>query len=81
MTEVTIRIDAETARKLDWLTSTIGRSPSDLASQAIDEFVSREAWQIADIEAGLAEANRGEFASDAEVERVLGKYLHKTKKR
>ena len=81
MTEVTIRIDAETARKLDWLTSTIGCSPSDLASQAIDEFVSREAWQIADIEAGLAEANRGEFASDAEVERVLGKYLHKTKKR
>ena len=81
MTEVTIRIDAETANKLDWLTSKIGRSPFAIASQAVEEFVSREAWQIADIEAGLAEANRGEFASDAEIERVLGKYLHKTKKR
>jgi len=81
MTEVTIRIDAETANKLDWLTSRIGRSQSILASQPIEEFVSREGWQIAEIEAGFAEANRGEFASDAEVERVLGKYLYKTKKR
>jgi predicted transcriptional regulator len=81
MTEVTIRIDAETANKLDWLTSKTGRSQSILVSQAIEEFVSREAWQIAEIQAGLAEANQGGFASDAEVERVLGKYLHKTKKR
>ena len=81
MTEVTIRLDAETARKLNWLTSKIGRTPFVLASQAIEEFVYREAWQIAEIAAGLAEANSSEFAAEAEVERVLGKYLHKTKKR
>jgi predicted transcriptional regulator len=55
----------------------VGRSPSFLASKALEEFVSRETWQVAEIEAGLAEANRGEFASDAEVERVLGTYLRR----
>jgi predicted transcriptional regulator len=62
------------ADKLDELAAKMDRSRSFLASQAIEEFVAREVWQLSEIEAGLAEANRGEFASEAEVERVLGAY-------
>ena len=77
MTELTICISSDMADKLDELAAKMDRSRSFLAAKAIEEFVAREAWQLAEIEAGLAEANRGEFASDAEVERVLGKYLRK----
>ena len=31
------------------------------------DFEARKRWQLADIEAGLQEAERGDFASDAEV--------------
>jgi len=33
-----------------------------------------QAWQIADIKAGLAEADRGEFATEEEVNAVFAKY-------
>ena len=74
MTELTICISSDMADKLDELAAKMDRSRSFLASQPIEEFVAREVWQLAEIEAGLAEANRGEFASEAEVERVLGAY-------
>ena len=80
MNAFTVRILEETSDKLDELAVKMDRSRSFLAAKAIEEFVAREAWQLAEIEAGLAEANRGEFASDAEVERVLGKYLRKPQK-
>lgn len=78
MNAFTVRILEETSDKLDELAVKMDRSRSFLAAKAIEEFVAREAWQLAEIEAGLAEANRGEFASEAEVERVLGKYLRKS---
>ena len=78
MSAFTVRILEETSDKLDELAIKMDRSRSFLAAKAIEEFVAREAWQLAEIEAGLAEANRGEFASEAEVERVLGKYLRKS---
>ena len=78
MSAFTVRILEETSDKLDELAVKMDRSRSFLAAKAIEEFVAREAWQLAEIEAGLAEANRGEFASEAEVERVLGKYLRKS---
>ena len=78
MNAFTVRILEETSDKLDELAIKMDRSRSFLAAKAIEEFVAREAWQLAEIEAGLAEANRGEFASEAEVERVLGKYLRKS---
>ena len=36
--------------------------------------MAREEWQLAEIEAGLAEAIGCDFASEAEVEHVFNKY-------
>jgi predicted transcriptional regulator len=36
--------------------------------------VELEEWQRAEIAAGLAEAERGDFASETEVRRVFGKF-------
>lgn len=45
-----------------------------MAELAIEEFVEREEWQLAEIEAAVAEADNGEFASDNEVAAIFRKY-------
>ncbi|WP_454816610.1 CopG family ribbon-helix-helix protein [Labrys neptuniae] len=75
MSAFTVRLADETTDKLDRLAAKLDRSRSYVAARAIEDFVARESWQLAEIEAGLADANRGDFATDAEVETVLAKYL------
>ncbi|MGJ5207620.1 CopG family ribbon-helix-helix protein [Bradyrhizobium sp. HKCCYLR20261] len=75
MTAFTVHVSEATAAKLDELAEKLGQPRSDVAARAIEELVEREAWQLAEIEAGLAEAERGDFASDAEVAHVIAKYV------
>jgi predicted transcriptional regulator len=75
MTAFTVRLDDEKARKLDLLAEKLDRPRSYLAAQAIDDYLAREEWQIAEIEAGLAEADRGDFATPEELARVVAKYV------
>jgi predicted transcriptional regulator len=76
MAAFTIRVSEEIDARLDQLAQKLARPKSAMAEQAIEDFVAREEWQIAEIEAGLAEANRGEFASDEDVANILAKYLN-----
>jgi len=75
MTAFTVRLDDEKTRKLDQLAIKLDRSRSYLAAQAIDDFLAREEWQIAEIEAGLAEADQGEFATADDLSRIVAKYV------
>jgi len=75
MPAFTVRIPDAIAEKLDQLAAKLDRSRTYVAAQAIEDFVDREAWQLAEIEAGLAEANRGEFARAADLAAVVGKYV------
>jgi RHH-type transcriptional regulator, rel operon repressor / antitoxin RelB len=45
-----------------------------LAAEAIREYVSLNDWQIAEIKKSIAEADRGDFACDKEVERTVKKW-------
>jgi len=74
MAAFTVRVPEDVATQLDALASKMDRSRSYVAARAIADFVAREAWQLAEIEAGVNEAERGEFATEAEVEDVLKKY-------
>jgi len=76
MPAFTVRIPDAIAEKLDQLAAKLDRSRTYVAAQAIEDFVDREAWQLAEIEAGLAEANRGEFARAADLAAVVGKYVN-----
>lgn len=78
MAAFTIRVPDEVADRLNQIAQKLDRSRSYMAAQAIQDFVSREEWQLAEIEAGIAEADRGEFASDDDVARVVGKYVKTT---
>ena len=73
----TIRLDDEMLAKLDALAADTDRSRSWIAARAIEDYVALNAWQIARIKDGIAEADRGEFATDEEVRAVFDKYRTK----
>ena len=70
----TVRLDDDTLGALDRLAERTARSRSWLAAKAIEEYVALNAWQIGRIEAGIAAAERGDFAGADEVVRVRGKF-------
>jgi predicted transcriptional regulator len=76
MTAFTVRLPEATADKLDKLARKVDRSRAYMAVEAIEDYVTRQEWQLTEIENGLADAERGEFASEEEVAQVSAKYLH-----
>jgi predicted transcriptional regulator len=71
-----VRLPVDLHGQLAQLVQATGRSKSFLAVEALKGDVSQEQWQIADIQAGLQEADRGEFATAQEVSAVYAKYGH-----
>jgi RHH-type transcriptional regulator, rel operon repressor / antitoxin RelB len=70
-TTMTIRLEDDTKDRLDKLAEATQRSRSFLAAEAIREYVELNEWQVGEIRTAIAEADRGEFASDAEVKRLF----------
>jgi RHH-type rel operon transcriptional repressor/antitoxin RelB len=68
---VTCRLDADDVAFLDKLADMTDRDRSYLIKQAVSEFISLQKWQIEEIEAAIAEADAGKFASEAEVRKVF----------
>jgi predicted transcriptional regulator len=73
----TVRLDESTLNALDHLAEKTERSRNWLVARAVEDFVALNAWQLGKIEAGIAAANRGEFASDEELTRVREKFAPK----
>ena len=73
-TSMSMRLPAPLFEKLGQLADATGRTKSYLAVQAIQDFVDREAWQIAEIEQALREADAGDFATDAEMDALDAKW-------
>ncbi|RJG23864.1 CopG family ribbon-helix-helix protein [Massilia cavernae] len=71
---MTVRLPADLAVQLEKLTRVTGRNKSALTVAALRDYVAAEAWQIQDIEQGIAEADRGEIASADEVNFFFAKY-------
>ena len=71
---MSLRLPDELAGQLDALAAATGRTKSFLAGQAIRDYIAREAWQIADIQQAIDEADAGDFASDDEVNAISAKW-------
>jgi RHH-type transcriptional regulator, rel operon repressor / antitoxin RelB len=69
-----VRLPADLHGQLEQLVQVTGRSKSFLTVEALKSYVNQERWIIADIQAGLQEADCGEFASTEEVNAVFAKY-------
>jgi predicted transcriptional regulator len=70
-----VPLGAELERRLEALARRTRRSKAVLAAEAIAAYVELDAWQVAEIEAALEEADDGDFASDQEVEITFRKWV------
>ncbi|MGE6740765.1 ribbon-helix-helix protein, CopG family [Allorhizobium pseudoryzae] len=71
---VTIGVPEETAAELEELSKRLERTQPEIIALAVAELMARERSDLAEIEAALAEADAGEFASDEDVRALLAKY-------
>ena len=71
---LTLDIDHELLDALDHIAQRTEISRERLAAQAIADYVALQDWHITRIEAGIAAADRGDFATDEEVARLRAKF-------
>lgn len=71
---VSTRIESNILKKLEKLSKVTKRSKSYLAAEAIEKYVQEESWQIDAINEGIKEAEKGNFASDKELDNYLIKW-------
>jgi predicted transcriptional regulator len=71
---LTIKLHDEARRALDRLVLHTDRSVEDLVDEAIWNYLELQEWQRQKIEAGVAAADRFEFATEEEIARIAGKY-------
>ena len=74
---LTLRLDSGLRAGLDKLAEATRRSRSFLAEEAIRDYLALNRWQIEEVQKGIAEADREEFASDREVKRVMKKWARR----
>ena len=67
MSVMSVRLPDEVEQQLGQLAQSTGRTKSWLANQAIQDYLAREAWQIAEVEAALREADAGDFVPEKEM--------------
>jgi RHH-type rel operon transcriptional repressor/antitoxin RelB len=76
---LTLRLDPELKKQLDQLSRATSRSRSFVAAEAIREYVSLNNWQIQETIKALSEADRGDFASEADVKRTIKKWSRRAR--
>jgi len=74
MKATTIRMDDEMLSRVDAMADHLNRSRSWLINRAIDSFLNHEEWLVKEIENGLAEARRGDLATEDEVTAQFNKW-------
>ncbi len=70
-TILSVRLPDELAKRLGQLAGATDRSKSYLASQAIEEFVTLQEWQIDAIGEGIEAADNGDLASHDKAVNIL----------
>lgn len=74
MSATTFEIRPELKIQLDHLAEEIHRSESELANEAVALYLAQQRRIIGRIHEGLAQAQRGEFVSDEEMEAFFVRY-------
>lgn len=69
-----VRIPSRIHGQLAELTKATGRTKSFLAVEALEAYLAHQSWQVAEVQAGIIEADNGEFASEAEMKAIFAKY-------
>jgi predicted transcriptional regulator len=73
---ITFRLDSDKKMALDAIAAGMDRDRSYILNEAIVAYLEMHQWQIDEIRQGVAEAEAGDFASEAEVEAMFAKLTH-----
>ncbi|MDF5729832.1 MAG: CopG family transcriptional regulator [Rhizonema sp. PD38] len=73
---ITFRLENEKRVILDAIAAGLDRDRTYVLNEAIDLYLEVYQWQIAQIKAGLAEADTGDFATDEDVQSVFARLTH-----
>jgi predicted transcriptional regulator len=68
---VTCRLDSDAVAFLDSLGANLDRDRSYLIKDAVQRYIDMHRWQVEEIEKAIGEADRGEFASEAQVNKMF----------
>ena len=71
---INVRVPETVYRQLESLAAATARTKSFVTVEALSSYLELHSWQVQDIEAGMADADKGDFAPDAEVNAVFAKY-------
>lgn len=71
---INVRVPEALYGQIEELARATARTKSFLAIEALKGYVESESWQVRDIQAGIEEANAGDFASAEEVAETFAKY-------
>lgn len=80
-TTLSFRVNAEKLRRLEKLAVSTDRPKSWLLERALDAFLETQAWQVAHVEQGIRELDRGKGLPHAEVAMLLKGWNSAGKKR
>lgn len=69
--QVSLRLPTALKGKVETYARMTGRSKSHVAMEALADYLDWRLPQVADLKEAVAAADRGEFADDAEVQRVV----------
>ncbi len=76
---ITFRLKREKRVVLDTIAAGLDRDRTYVLNEAVDLYLEVYQWQIAEIEAGVAEADAGDFATAEEVQTVFAKLTEQGK--
>jgi len=71
---ITVRVPLSIKEQLNHLAEATHRSKSWLAAEALSRYVELNAWQVAETQKGLQEAERKAFATEEEVDAAFAKW-------
>lgn len=73
-TTISVRLEGKTKTRLEKLARETHRSKSYLAADAIRSYLELNEWQIRETQAALKEADKGDFAGEAEARAVFQRW-------
>jgi predicted transcriptional regulator len=69
---LTVTLEADRKAELDSLAEARGRDRDALIDEALVNWLDLQTWQAREIQAGLADAEAGNFATEAEIDAAYG---------
>jgi RHH-type transcriptional regulator, rel operon repressor / antitoxin RelB len=71
---INVRVPVGVFNQLDELAAATARTKSFVTVEALTSYLEAQSWQVREVQAAIAEADAGDFATDEQVNAVFAKY-------